>query len=160
MCVYIYIYIERERGTYIYIYNVCIYIYIYISCQELATGPHQELATAYTPNPPTNIVGFRGLDSSIILILRGGILTPIGNFPESLSQASNVSRDNVSREIGRTAKYTDSMVSQLQASGGIGTLQSRASGLQGTTQGIPSGPERLLRVKTRQTYYQDEATTC
>ena len=41
----------------------------------------------FTPNPPTNIVGFRGFDSSIILSLRGGILTPIGNFPESLSQA-------------------------------------------------------------------------
>ena len=36
---------------------------------------------------PTNIVDFRGFDSSIILILRGGILTCIGNIPESLSQA-------------------------------------------------------------------------
>ena len=44
---------------------------------------------------------FRGFDSSIILILRGGILMSIGIFPESLSQA-NVSKDNVSREIGRT----------------------------------------------------------
>ena len=32
-------------------------------------------------------MGFRGLDSSIILIVRGGILRPIGDFPESLSQA-------------------------------------------------------------------------
>ena len=30
---------------------------------------------------------FRGFDSSIILDLRGGIPRPIGNFPESLSQA-------------------------------------------------------------------------
>ena len=30
---------------------------------------------------------FRGFDSSVILILRGGILTSIGDFPESLSQA-------------------------------------------------------------------------
>ena len=30
---------------------------------------------------------FRDCDSSIILILRGGILMSIGNFPESLSQA-------------------------------------------------------------------------
>ena len=29
------------------------------------------------------------------------------------------------------------------------TLQSRASGLQSAMQGIPSGPERLLRVKTK-----------
>ena len=30
---------------------------------------------------------FRGLDSSIFLILRGGILRPIGDFPEVLTQA-------------------------------------------------------------------------
>ena len=40
-----------------------------------------------TPNLPTNIVDLRGLDSSIILIERGGIPRPIGHFPESLSQA-------------------------------------------------------------------------
>ena len=38
-------------------------------------------------------------------------------------------------------------VSPLQVSGGMSTLQSRASGLQSTTQGIPSGPKGLLRVK-------------
>ena len=41
---------------------------------------------------------FRGFDSSIILILRGGIPRPIGDFPESLSQAMLVGC-NVSREI-------------------------------------------------------------
>ena len=40
-----------------------------------------------TPNLPTNIVDFRGFDSSIILNLRGGIRRPIGIFPEILSQA-------------------------------------------------------------------------
>ena len=40
-----------------------------------------------TANFPTNIMEFRGFDSSIILILRGGILMSIGDFPESLSQA-------------------------------------------------------------------------
>ena len=40
-----------------------------------------------TPNPPTNIVDFRGFDSSTMLLSRGGILRYIGNFPESLSQA-------------------------------------------------------------------------
>ena len=30
---------------------------------------------------------FGGFDSNIILILRGGILMSIGDFPESLSQA-------------------------------------------------------------------------
>ena len=34
--------------------------------------------TYHTLNPPINIVDFRGLDSSIILILRGGIPRPIG----------------------------------------------------------------------------------
>ena len=33
------------------------------------------------------IIDFRGFDSSIILIIRGGILMSIGDFPESLSQA-------------------------------------------------------------------------
>ena len=37
-----------------------------------------------TPNLPTNIMDFRGFDSSTILILKGGIL--IGDFPERLSQ--------------------------------------------------------------------------
>ena len=40
-----------------------------------------------TANLPSNIVGFRGFDSSIILILRGEIPRPIGDFPASLSQA-------------------------------------------------------------------------
>ena len=40
-----------------------------------------------TPRLPTNIVDFGGVDSSVILILRGGIPRPIGDFPESLTQA-------------------------------------------------------------------------
>ena len=42
--------------------------------------------SCHTPNLPTNIVGFRGFDSSIILISRGGIPRPIGDFPESVSR--------------------------------------------------------------------------
>ena len=38
-------------------------------------------------NLRTEIMDFGGFDSSRILILRGGILMSIGNFPESLSQA-------------------------------------------------------------------------
>ena len=49
----------------------------------------------------TKILDFRGFDSNIILSLRGAILVSIGNFPESLSQ-QNLSRSNLSREIGRT----------------------------------------------------------
>ena len=40
-----------------------------------------------TANLRTKILDFRRFDSSRILILRGGILRPIGNFLESLSQA-------------------------------------------------------------------------
>ena len=45
--------------------------------------PNRVCATA---NLRTKIVHFRGFDSSIILKLRGGILMPIGKFPEMLSQ--------------------------------------------------------------------------
>ena len=45
------------------------------------------LADHYTANLGTNIVEFRGFDSSIMLRLKGGIPRPIGNIPESLSQA-------------------------------------------------------------------------
>ena len=40
-----------------------------------------------TANLRTKIIDFRGFDSSVVLIFRGGISRPIGNFPESLSQA-------------------------------------------------------------------------
>ena len=51
----------------------------------------------FTPNPPTNIVDFRGFDSSIILIIRGGIPRPLGDIPESLSQAMLVGNMLVGR---------------------------------------------------------------
>ena len=54
-----------------------------------------------TANLRANIMDFRGFDSSIILIRRGGILRPIGDF---LVDASNVSRDNLSRTIERTVR--------------------------------------------------------
>ena len=44
---------------------------------------------------------FRVFDSSIIFILRGRLSRPIGDFPENLSQAINLSRDDVSRDIAR-----------------------------------------------------------
>ena len=40
-----------------------------------------------TPNLPTNIVDFRGFDSSTILNLRADITRSIGDLPEILSQA-------------------------------------------------------------------------
>ena len=71
-CVYIYIYM------YIYIY-IYIHMYMYIQpesppsgswplercCRYWSPGVPAELPM---PNLPTNIVGFRGFDSSIILI--------------------------------------------------------------------------------------------
>ena len=41
-------------------------------------------------NLRAKILDFRGFDSSRILILWGGILMLIGNFPERLSQAISV----------------------------------------------------------------------
>ena len=38
----------------------------------------------------TKILDFGGFDSSMTLVLWGGILTPIGDFPESLSQRISV----------------------------------------------------------------------
>ena len=43
-------------------------------------------AVSHTANLCTKILDFRGSGSSIILISRGGIPWPIGNFPEILSQ--------------------------------------------------------------------------
>ena len=48
---------------------------------------HEICSDPITANLRTKILDFREFDSSIILILRGGIPRPIGNFPESLSQA-------------------------------------------------------------------------
>ena len=50
---------------------------------------------------------FGGFDSSIVLIQKGGILRPIGDFPESLSQAILVRIMLVGRlgviDVGSTA---------------------------------------------------------
>ena len=47
---------------------------------------------------------FRGLDSSIVLILRGGILISVGDSPEKF-ESTNLSRDNLSRETGHVYIY-------------------------------------------------------
>ena len=53
--------------------------------------------TGATANLRTNIMDFGGFDSSWILILRGGVLMSIENFPESLSQAILAGRFLVGR---------------------------------------------------------------
>ena len=55
---------------------------------------------------PTNIVGFRGFDSSIMLFLRGGILRPKGDFLESLSHAMLVGTMLVGRLGVHAPKHT------------------------------------------------------
>ena len=98
VCVYIYIYIYVYIYiVYIYIENytssTCIYIYIYIYIyvereRDIHTSTYIYIYRRYdTPNPPTNIVDFRGFDSSIMLCFRGGILMSIEDLPESLTQA-------------------------------------------------------------------------
>ena len=72
-----------------------IYTYVHTMARTYATN-----CRASTANLRTMIMHFRGFDSSIILILRGGIPRPIGNSPGEF-ESSNVSRDDVSREIGR-----------------------------------------------------------
>ena len=88
---YIYIYIYTYIHTYTHIHTViyvyvcmyiCIYIYIYIYIKRGG----ESAAPAATANLRTKILDFRGFDSSRILILSGGILVSIGDFPESLSQ--------------------------------------------------------------------------
>ena len=60
-------------------------------------GEDSDCRPCYTANLPTNMMDFRGLDSSIILSLRGGIPRPIGNFPESATQAMLVGIMSVGR---------------------------------------------------------------
>ena len=64
---------------------------------------------------PTSLLtwrAFRGSDSSIILISRGGILMSIGDFKEGLSQAVLVVC-NFSRRIGRTILSLNITVSRF-----------------------------------------------
>ena len=69
------------------------------------------IITTITPILPTNIVDVRGFDSSTISILRGGNSQARGGFPGKF-ESSNLSRRNVSREIGRshTVPANDHMV--------------------------------------------------
>ena len=61
---------------------------------------------------PISVLRFwnlREFGSSVILMLRGGILMYLGNVPVIL-ESTNLSRDNVSREIGRTAMLCCAMI--------------------------------------------------
>ena len=58
----------------------CVYIHMYTQTKAL-------IRHAATPGSPAIVVDFGGFDPSAILILRGGIPRPMGDLPESLSQA-------------------------------------------------------------------------
>ena len=99
MCVCMYIYI------YIYIYYTHTYVSIYSHAPVIASRavkPH--LVVSRAPSPPTKSSGFRGFDSSRLLILRGGILMSV-NFDRGSpgkfdSRALN--RKTLNRWTGRT----------------------------------------------------------
>ena len=81
-------------------------LYAYLKLLILRAGRPTDQTNQARPQPPlhtanlhTKIVDIRGFDSSIILIFRGEfVLSPWG-FSESF-ESSNLSRDNLSREIG------------------------------------------------------------
>ena len=93
ICIYIYIYIYLFIFIYTYVW-IWIYARIY-TCTHIQTLTVQyDIDRLYekhlTPNLPTNVVDFRGLDSSIILNLRGGIPRHrdfLEISPEDLTQA-------------------------------------------------------------------------
>ena len=94
MYVYMYVYIYIYIHIYIYIY---IYMYDFLQDHGALRAPDSRS----TANLRTKILDFRGFETSRILILRGRVLMPEGNSPESLSRAILVGICNLSTEIGR-----------------------------------------------------------
>ena len=60
-----------------------------VKCPYLCTSDAWARCPPFTScaDLPTNILDVRGFGSGIILILRGGLPTSIGDLPESLSRA-------------------------------------------------------------------------
>ena len=102
-CIYIYIYMHAYVYRCIYL-CVCLFSYRKVLPRRAASNADRAFrggrgsltsnvadSLPRTPRAPTvnlraKILDFRGFDSSIILILRGGILMSTGNFPEVSSQ--------------------------------------------------------------------------
>ena len=100
---------------------VCIYIYIYIYIYNNYAYPlgvcSQEMLVARglpdvraggssdwdTPSPPTKSLGFRGFDSSRLLILRGGIFMSVDFDKGSPGKfdSRTLNRETLNRGIGR-----------------------------------------------------------
>ena len=103
-------------------------------------GGHSRPAKDYTPdsvgfaaNLRTKLLEFRGFDSSIILILRGGIPMPIGNVPESLSQAILVGIILVGRLGVPQVAFAEHGALHAGLWGAIRDRRGFRSGLQGGT---------------------------
>ena len=82
-------------------------LFVCVLC--LSSSPPRRLESAdnnSSANFRTKILDLRGFDSNIILILRGGIIMSIGQYPGMFESTNlskdHLSRDNLSREIGRT----------------------------------------------------------
>ena len=91
-------------------------------------------AQVSTANLPTNIMDFRGFDSSIILILRGGILMSIGDFPEEgLSQATLVGIMSVGRVgvVSRSSRLAVPRRTQVQGTTNPSVVMVSAPGTKG-----------------------------
>ena len=77
------------------IYNCCMVCFLYwpwVGGCPRSSAKHTIIDLLHDPcfitaNFPTNIMDFRGFDSSITSIVRGGIFMSINNFPKSSSQA-------------------------------------------------------------------------
>ena len=148
---------------YAYCHYMCIYIYNYSACVHGFAGWARCASTVFalslkaslnaaikvrvrcyksTPNLPTNIVDFKGFDSSIIWILRGGIPRPIGDFPESLGQAMlvgimSVGRLGVARVSGSRGRVR---------CGGVGSGSGKLGrGVWGDAREIPCTGRSLIR---------------
>ena len=69
--------------------------------RSLVRGCRRQAAAGGTADLRTKILDFRGFDSSILLISRAGMLMSNRQFPGK-SEATNLSRESLSREIVRT----------------------------------------------------------
>ena len=126
--IYIYILICVYRESDIYIY-----IYAYIRIILLSCMCANSLAVA--------VVAVRRLP--VIVATRRFV---VGRSYLSLSLYIYIYTHTYTHTYTHVYIYIYIYVCSPQVFGGISTLQSRASGLQSTEQGIPSRPKRLLRV--------------
>ena len=91
MSLYIYLYL------YIYIYIMYVYVYIYIYTHTytyIHVVPRSDLET--TANLRTKLLGFKGFDSSMILMIKG-CYSHVHREISGYLQSMNLSRDNLSR---------------------------------------------------------------